>query len=280
MINNMSMKRWLMMGCLWSVGALSAMAQSYNELVEQAMACIRTDSLVQAEQLFREALKLDPNNARNALLFSNLGTVLNRQGRVDEAIASYTMGLNIIPYSTAMLLNRAALYMQTNQWEQAFVDYCNVIDLLPDDPEARVMRAYIHLLHRRYDEARIDYNVVLAQDGKNKTARLGMVMLDEKERRYVAATEGLTLLIHDYPEDASLLKMRANIALEQGHPEVALLDLEEAVRVDDRDADTYLQMGDLYLETGHKSEAQAAYEQAIRLGIPRPQLAKQLRQCR
>ena len=269
-----------MMGCLWSVGALSAMAQSYNELVEQAMACIRTDSLVQAEQLFREALKLDPNNARNALLFSNLGTVLNRQGRVDEAIASCSMGLNIIPYSTAMLLNRAALYMQTNQWEQAFVDYCNVIDLLPDDPEARVMRAYIHLLHRRYDEARIDYNVVLAQDGKNKTARLGMVMLDEKERRYVAATEGLTLLIHDYPEDASLLKMRANIALEQGHPEVALLDLEEAVRVDDRDADTYLQMGDLYLETGHKSEARAAYEQAIRLGIPRPQLAKQLRQCR
>lgn len=44
-------------------------AQSYNEIVEQAMNCVKKDSLVQAEQLFRKALKLEPNNARNALLF-------------------------------------------------------------------------------------------------------------------------------------------------------------------------------------------------------------------
>lgn len=44
-------------------------AQSYNEIVEQAMECVKKDSLVQAEQLFRKALKLEPNNARNALLF-------------------------------------------------------------------------------------------------------------------------------------------------------------------------------------------------------------------
>ena len=58
-------------------------SQAYNEVVERAMKYALSDSLVQAEQLFREALKMDPNNARNALLFSNLGTVLKRMGRTD-----------------------------------------------------------------------------------------------------------------------------------------------------------------------------------------------------
>ena len=77
------------------------------------------DSLQQAEELFREALRLDPYNARNALhFFLTLGTVLKRQGKIDEAIDSYTMALNITPYATAILLNRATLYMEKNLTEK------------------------------------------------------------------------------------------------------------------------------------------------------------------
>ena len=150
-------------------------AQSYNEIVEQAMDYTFKDSLVQAEQLFRQALKIDPSNSRNALLFSNLGTVLKRQGRIDEAIEAYTLALNITPYSTAILLNRASLYMEKNLLDKAYVDYCSVIDLLPKDREARLFRAYISMKRRNYDEARIDYNVLLAEDMNNKAARLGII---------------------------------------------------------------------------------------------------------
>lgn len=149
--------------CLCSFGLY---AQSYNELVEEAMACVQKDSLARAELLFREALKLDPDNARNALLFSNLGTVLKRQGKTDEAIDAYTMALNITPYATAMLLNRAALYLEKGLTEKAYIDYCNVIDLIPEDKEARFFRAYIYMQRHQYKEARIDYNVLLGKDLK------------------------------------------------------------------------------------------------------------------
>lgn len=43
--------------------------------------------------------------------FFQPGTVQKRMGKTDEAIESYTMALNITPYSTAMLLNRASLYL-------------------------------------------------------------------------------------------------------------------------------------------------------------------------
>lgn len=58
----------------------------------------------------------------------------------------------------------------------------------------------------------------------------------------------MNLLIEDYPKDASLYKMRANLELEQNLPDAALLDLEEALKLDNRDADTYVVMGDIYLQ--------------------------------
>ncbi|WP_072541800.1 tetratricopeptide repeat protein [Bacteroides mediterraneensis] len=255
-------------------------AQSYNEIVEQAMECVKKDSLVQAEQLFRKALKLEPNNARNALLFSNLGTVQKRLGKTDEAIESYSLALNIIPYSTAMLLNRAALYLEKDLLQKAYLDYCNVIDLVPKNQEARLFRAYIYMQRREYKEARVDYNVVLEQDVKNKTARIGLAMLDEKEGRFQSAMDAMNRLVSDYPQDVSVWKMRANMEWEHGQLDAALYDLDEVLKLDARDAASYVMKGDIYLELKRKSEARDAYEKAITLGVSRAELLEKLKQCK
>lgn len=255
-------------------------AQSYTEVVEQAMECTQKDSLRQAEALFRKALKMDPKNPRNALLFSNLGTVQKRMGKTDEAIESYSMALNITPYATAILLNRAALYMEQGLLDKAYLDYCNVIDLIPEGQEARLFRAYIYMQRRQYAEARIDYNVILNKDLKNKPARLGLVLLDEKEGRVTRALDALNLLISDYPQDASLLKMRANMEVDQQQWELALLDVEAAIQLENRDTESYLMKGNICLELGKKAEARTAFEQAIALGVPRTELQEKLKACK
>lgn len=260
--------------------ALTTQAQSYNELIEKAMDYTRKDSLHQAERLFLQALKKDPTSARNALLFSNLGTVQRRMGKTDEAIQSYTLALNIVPYSTTILNNRAALYMERGLWDKAYVDYCNVIDILPENQEARLFRAYIYMRRRAYEEARIDYNTILGKDLKNKPARIGIALLDQKEKKYAAAADAFNLLINDYPQDASLLKMRANLEMEQEQWEVALIDIEQAIALDEKDTDCYLAKGDICLRLKKKKEAREAYERAIALGASRVELADKLKQCR
>lgn len=255
-------------------------SQSYNEIVDRAMKYALTDSLVQAEQLFREALKIDPNNARNALLFSNLGTVLKRMGRTDEAIEAYTMALNITPYSTAMLLNRGTLYLDKGLDSKAYVDFCNVIDLISENIEARLYRAYIYMQRREYKEARIDYNVIVGKEPSHKAARIGLAMLDQLEGNLTGARDKLNLLIGEFTDDASLLIMRANLDLERGYPEAAVLDLEEALRLNPKDAETTVQLGDVYLSLKDKDKALKAYEKAISLGIPRSALLEQIKKCR
>lgn len=274
------MKYLVLILCSIFSSVCALQAQSYNEIVEQAMGCVKKDSLVQAEQLFRKALKLEPNNARNALLFSNLGTVQKRLGKTDEAIESYTLALNIIPYSTAMLLNRAALYLEKDLLQKAYLDYCNVIDLVPKNQEARLFRAYIYMQRREYKEARVDYNVVLGQDVKNKTARIGLAMLDEKEGRFQSAMDAMNRLVSDYPQDVSVWKMRANMEWEHGQLDAALYDLDEVLKLDARDAASYVMKGDIYLEQKKKSDAREAYEKAITFGVSRAELLEKLKQCK
>ena len=259
---------------------LTIQAQNYHELVDKAMSYTLKDSLIQAEKLFKEALKADPTSARNALLFSNLGTVQKRLGKLDEAIDSYTMALNITPYATSILLNRAALYLDKGQHDKAYIDYCNVIDLLPENIEARLYRAYIYMHRRQYDEARVDYNVIVGKEPTHKSARIGLVLLDQNLGKTLSAQNGLNLLVNDYPDDALLLKMRANLEVEENYLDAALADLEAAAKLDPGDAETFCQIGDVCLSLHKPIEGRKAFEKAISLGIPRAMLQEKLKSCK
>ena len=136
--------------------SLSLSAQTYSELSEQAIDCIEKDSLVRAEELLVQAMKLEPSNPHNALLFSNLGLVQKRLGRYDDALQSYTYALNIAPTAVPILLDRAALYMEKGMTDRAYLDYCEALDADKVNKEALLMRAYIYVLRRDYPAARID----------------------------------------------------------------------------------------------------------------------------
>lgn len=255
-------------------------AQTYDELITRAMDAVEKDSLYQAEQLFKEALRLEPSNMRNALLFSNLGTIQRRMGKNDDAVESYSLALNLTPYSVTMLLNRASLYLEMDYLDKAYVDYCNVIDLDDKNQDALRFRAYIYMRRRQYQDARNDYQRLLEAIPGEKTARIGMAMANQKLNRHRESLEEFNRLIVDYPKDASLLKARAELEIVMNSLEMALLDLEHAAKLDPNDADIYIMCGEIYLAQGKKREAYAVFEKAIELGVPRPLLEDRLKESK
>lgn len=54
------------------------------------------------------------------------------------------------------------------------------------------------------------------------------------------------------------------------HDDLALVDLDEAIRLAPDSIDAYLLRGDIYLDQKKKSLAKADFEKAISLGVPLP----------
>lgn len=263
------------------LGTLAASAQaSYRELSERTVEYIDQDSLVQAEKLLIEALKLEPKNPHNALLFSNLGLVQRRMGRYEDALESYSFALNIAPLAVPILLNRGAIYMEKGMTDRAYSDYCLVLDKDKVNTEALLMRAYIYTVRRDYKAAHMDYDRLLELDPQSYSGRLGLATLDQKEGKFRESLDLLNKLLVEYPKDAMLYVARAGVEKEMAHLELALVDLEEALRLDPALVDAYLMRGELYLLQKRKSLAKQDFEKALSLGVPQADLKEQLQQCR
>lgn len=279
------MKKVIVSFLLAATSVFPAVSQTYNELCEQAIAATEQDSLQQAEDLIRQALKLEPKNPHNALLFSNLGTIQRSQGRLEQALESYTFALNFTPRSVPVLLNRATLYMEMGKEDHARVDYSLVIDLDKDNQEALRMRAYIYMKMRDYKLARADYLSLLKLNPTDFNGRLGLATLEQKEGKYPEALALLNGLLtdKDYTQretQAVLYVARAGVEIDAGQPDLALIDLEEAIKLDASQAEAYLMRGQLYLSQQKKKLAKEDLEKAVSLGVALGDVRDLLQQCK
>lgn len=269
--------------------ALPAASQTYEQLCERASTAIERDSLDVAEQCIRAALRLDPANGRNALLFANLGTVQRLRGQLREALQSYTYALNMVPRNVPILSDRAALYLELGEADKARMDYSLVLDLQPDNKEALRMRAYIYSEQKDYQSARADYEHLLQLSPQDFNGRLGLAMLCQKEGKLKEALAILDAMVNEKGEGTSLVTApqhavvyvaRAGVQQEAGNLPMALLDLEEAIRLDDSRAEAYLMRGQIYLSQHKKPEAKDDFEKAVERGIPPSDVAPLLKLCR
>lgn len=282
------MKKLIFQLLLSVVLSVPAFSQTYQELSGHAITCTEQDSLEQAKDYIRQALKLEPANPHNALLFSNLGTIYRRQRQYEQALESYTFGLNIAPRAVPILLNRAAIYLELGRDELAQADYSLVLDLEKDNEEALLMRAYIYMQRREYKMARADYERLLKLTPESYNARLGLATLEQKEGKYEAALSVLNDMIAGKnglsqltpSQHAVLYVARAGVEKDLQHIDMALIDLEEALRLDVSQTEAYLIRGEIYLSQKKKEQAKRDFEKAISLGVPQADLRALLQQCK
>ena len=267
---------------------LPALSQTYDEWCERAVTATEQDSLDLAEKCIRQALKLEPANPRNALLFSNLGTIQRSQRRYEQALESYRLALNMAPMSVPILMNHATLSLEMGHNDKARADYSQVIELEPHNTEALLMRAYIYMQQRDYKFARLDYDTLLAVDPQNYAGRLGLATLCQREGRYdeaLAVLDGMLsdkggLAAYTAGELASVCVARAGVELDMLKPDQALLDLNEAIRLDPRQSEAYLMRGRVHLMLEKKVQARRDLEKAVSLGIPQSEVRDLMSRCR
>lgn len=179
--------------CALRMGAQTLTA-TYVELADSADNYIKDERWADAERVIVKALRHEPANKSNYLLWSNLGTVRTNLSDYNGALQAFDIGLSSAPNSTMLLSNRARTLIAKGDTKEALADLDKALALDSTLQWPRKMRG-----------------IIRASTGDLKGAEAD---LDKYAARYGT--------------DATLLETRGDIALSRGNKEEALADFKEA----------------------------------------------------
>ena len=105
-----------------------------------------------AEQLWRRAAEIDPNNVDCRI---RLASLRQRQGRPSDAIELFSQVIEVDPNHGAAYALRGNVRLQQEQFDEAEKDFKQVIEVLPERSEGYRALARLYLqLDRNFDEAK------------------------------------------------------------------------------------------------------------------------------
>jgi tetratricopeptide (TPR) repeat protein len=103
---------------LWGQSAAgnSVTAQQFTQFIAQGSQALQQGDNVAAEKAFRQALALAPQSVE---ILNNLAISLSRQGRVEEAIATYERALKLKPGDSITQRNLGVAYFRAHLYKNA-----------------------------------------------------------------------------------------------------------------------------------------------------------------
>ena len=181
-----------------SVCALTSGAQTltatYIELADSADVYMKHEQWSDAERVIVKALRHEPANKSNYLLWSNLGTVRTNMGDHDGALQAFDIGLSSAPNSTTLLSNRARTLIAKGENSMALTDLNKALELDSTLQWPRKMRGIIRAATGNLDGAAADLESYTDRFGKDAaiSETLGDIALrgdrkDEALSRYKEA---------------------------------------------------------------------------------------------
>ncbi len=254
-------------------GNAEASSPRYIALADSADTYIRNEKWTEAERIIIEALRLEPANFSNSLLFSNLGVVRTRRGDYKSALEAFELGLAIAPSSTVIMNNRAQTYMLQADYANARSDLDNslAIDSVQEWP--LLMRGQLRLGENDLKGAAGDFSFLLKHFPDNFSAMEGLGRVADMEGNYDNAIKYFdeALKMHDNTETRSL---RILTKIKNEKYSEAAIDLSESLSHYPDYADFYVWRGYLHRLNYRNEEAQADKKNAIVKGAD-PQFVEQ-----
>jgi protein O-GlcNAc transferase len=198
------------------------------DLLTSAVALHKQGNLDQAEALYLDLLKADPQNA-DALQY--LGMLNAMRGQTEHAIIYYQQALAISPQHFAALSNLGKTLLDLQQFEAALTQLDLALQVHPDSGQ---------IWHNRGN------------------ALFGM-------QRYADASESYQRTLEINPEFAEASCMRAHLLLMSGNPVEALTAADHAIRLTPNAAELHYLRGAALRMLGRFEEALISLNKALSL---------------
>jgi tetratricopeptide (TPR) repeat protein len=199
-----------------------------EELNRRGIALARQGRLDEAVASFQRAVQMKPDDA---VAYGNWGLALTMQGKPDEALACYRRALELKPDFAEGYSNLGRLWMDQGRIEEALACFRRALELKPEFAEA----------HNRLGRA-------LQQQGK----------LEEAAASYRRA-------LQSSPAFAEAHLNVGNIFKEQGRLDQAVASYHRALELKPDYADACYNLGAVFRDQGNLDGAAACYRRAVEL---------------
>ncbi len=151
---------------------LDKLEQNDAAVIEYNYALINSgddpEILFALERIYRQKLTLTPNDAAT---ITNLGAILQKENKLDEALQYYTKAGQLDPTNVTTRLNIGTLYQQKKSYDAAIAAYDSILFLYPSHKQANLYKSQCYAAMGQNDKAMEGYNKLLSIDPSNIEAK-------------------------------------------------------------------------------------------------------------
>lgn len=239
----------------------SAAEPEYLRWVGGADEAIAKGDYKRAQECYRAAMRLEPDNPNNFLLLANLGMVQHYAGEDSLALTTLTQAHTIAPKSVTVLANRGQVLYALGQLDAAAGDFSQVLDLDSVNSMALFNRGCIRLQKGQYKDAESDLTKAAELRPKDMSVVAAIATLYTATGRMKDALPLYDKLIDDY-KDPDLYATRAMCKLVLGDLTEGAADIAEGMKLDPENGELYFSRAYLnhlrYLEDDARADARKA----------------------
>src|SRR5574344_138544 len=204
------------------------------------------------ERIYRKKLEQMPDSA---ITLTNLGAVLQKQNRLDEALELYTKSNQIDGSNVTTRMNIGTLYQQKQSYDSAIAAYDSILTLYPDNVQATLYKAQCLAAKGDNENVTAMFNKVMQLDPNNKDAKTQVV---ESLKNTMKPDEMFEYLKKNSALDADTINEMYDYAIDlhkQNKYDEAIALYKEILRVKLDSAEVYLNMAIAYKQKGEVENA-------------------------
>jgi len=143
--------------------------KEFNTLLTQTAE--NPEVLYSLERIYKKKLDKTPSDANVTM---NLGAILQKQGKYDEALTYYAKSEYLDKTNVNARINVGTLFQEKKDYKKALEAYDSVLLLYPKNTQALAYKAQTYQEMGRLKDAQVLYETVLALDPNNEIAGYGL----------------------------------------------------------------------------------------------------------
>lgn len=148
------------------LGSEDLAVEEYNYILTKSID--NKEVLYSLERIYKKKLDANPKDADT---IANLGAILQKQGKFEDALDYYRKAESIDPSNINTRLNVGTLYQQKGDYKTAVVAYDSVLILYPDNLQANLYKAQSLAAQGENKLAQTYFKKVLSIDPNNEIAQ-------------------------------------------------------------------------------------------------------------